>query len=106
MMMMMQKLRVTLYPTPSSALTRDIDDNEGLLTLDHPKLAEGIIIGIFYAASSHQMVASGHGHSSVGLSAGSSQPCIALYCASNAPGRKLEAKLAAYLPLSPSYDIT
>jgi len=52
------------------------------------------------------MVASGHGHSSVGLSAGSSQPCIALYCAPNAPGRKLEAKLAAYSPLSPSYDIT
>ena len=46
-MMMMLKLRVTLYPTPSSALTRDIDDNEGLLTLDHPKLAEGIIFGSF-----------------------------------------------------------
>ena len=73
------------------------------MTLDHPKLAEGIIIGTFYAAPSHQMVASGHGHSSVGLSAGSSQP---LYCAPNAPGRKLEAKLAAYPSLSPSYDIT
>ena len=81
-MMMMLKLRVTFHPTSlfrlDLALTRVIVDNEGLLTLDHPKLAESIIIGNFYAAPSHQMVASDHGHSSVGLSAGSSRPCFML----------------------------
>ena len=46
-MMLMLKLRVTFHPTSlfrlDLALTRVIVDNEGLLTLDHPKFVEGII---------------------------------------------------------------